>query len=142
MNEAVNQLVNLVEQMYREGRELQQQYDRLEATLINERGLVVQWLERTKFELQKEAQEYVESHRQSLQRQFEEERSKLTISFEHEREEARAEYLRQVTLQGQVAARQLDETKRTLAEEFRQQQSDAQAQMKIQSQRFIDEYKR
>ena len=115
MNEVVNQLVNLVERMYREGRELQQQYDRLEATLVNERSLVVQWLERTKLELQKEAQEFVESHRQSLQRQFEEERSKLTISFEHEREEARAEYLRQVTLQGQVAARQLDETKRTLA---------------------------
>ena len=142
MNEVVNQLVNLVERMYREGRELQQQYDRLEATLVDERRLVVQWLERTKLELQKEAQEFVESHRQSLQRQFEEERSKLTISFEHEREEARAEYLRQVTLQAQVAARHLDDTKRTLSEEFRQQQSDAQAQMKIQSQRFIDEYKR
>ena len=67
---------------------------------------------------------------------------KMSKSLEHEREEARAEYLRQVSLQSQAAARTLEDTKKALAEDFRQQQADTKAQMEIQSQQFIDDYKR
>ena len=142
MNDVVTQLILLVEQMYQEGRTLQQQYDQLEATLASERQVVTQWLARTKQELQKEAQEFVESHRQSLHKQFEEEKSKMTKALEQDREDARIEYLRQTSSQSQAAARSLEEAKRALAEDFRQQKADIKAQMEIQSQQFIDDYKR
>ena len=67
---------------------------------------------------------------------------KMTQALDREREEARNEHLRRSASQSQAAARQLEETKKALAEDFRRQQAEIKAQMEIQSQQFIDNYKK
>ena len=131
MREVVNQLVLLAETMYQEGRTLRQQYEQLEAMLLGERQLYSQWLDKTRQELKREAQDYVENYRLGFQKSMEEEKLRMQKAFDHD-----------LTSRSQAAAKDLEEAKHALAEDFRRQRAEIKAQMEAHSQKLVDDYRK
>jgi F0F1-type ATP synthase membrane subunit b/b' len=131
MSDIFSHMSQMIDGLFQEGQQLFQSHSRLEALLNMERSTANEWLQRTKDELQRQAQDFVTNRERALQQQLEEERNKMSSDVERER-------IRQTM----VSERKLEELKTTLHEDFRRQQAQAQASMQEHCQRFEENCKR
>ncbi len=88
----IDHLTQLMEQMYREGIDLNQKYIKLEAVLNEKRNRASQWVEKTRGELQKEAQLWIQNRKAELDQQFTTERNKWQATFQKEKDSLEDQY--------------------------------------------------